>query len=87
MITTCEKCGDEYDDVYRLRLCPHPEFDMHSVVGRQFDGVYHERVARDVETQRALMDAATADVFEALGEPTASTIAQAAQAENDAHPE
>lgn len=29
MITTCHKCHQEYDDVYRSTQCPHEEFAMH----------------------------------------------------------
>lgn len=32
MITTCPKCHQEYDDVYRTTQCPHKSFQMHCSV-------------------------------------------------------
>lgn len=32
MMTTCETCHLQYDDVYRLTFCPHDAFEMRCVV-------------------------------------------------------
>jgi hypothetical protein len=34
MQVTCDECGVEYDDTYRLTLCPHDGFDMVTMVVR-----------------------------------------------------
>jgi len=51
MVVSCEDCGLEYDDVYRLTYCPHERFEMHCVVGGP-DGVVG--VARSIEELRRL---------------------------------
>jgi len=54
MTVTCGTCGKQYDDLYRLTICPHLHFEMHTtVVGS--DG--HVRgVARTVEELRRMME-------------------------------
>ena len=32
MIVVCKNCGLEYDDVYRLTICPHENFEMRCIV-------------------------------------------------------
>ena len=55
MIVICEKCGEEYDDVYRWTFCPHEHFEMATtVVGP--DGKIRG-IARSVDELRQLMEA------------------------------
>lgn len=32
MLTTCQTCSLEYDDIYRLTICPHEKFEMYTTV-------------------------------------------------------
>lgn len=58
MLVTCEACGLEYDDVYRLTYCPHERFEMRCVVGGP-DGVVG--VATSLEEFGQLMKQARSD--------------------------
>ena len=53
MMITCGDCGKQYDDVYRLTVCPHESFEMRTIVAGP-EGV--KGVARSVEELHRLME-------------------------------
>ncbi len=55
MRRTCEACGEEYDDVYRLTYCPHDQFEMNALVCGM-DGV--AGVAHTLEDLRRMLEEA-----------------------------
>jgi hypothetical protein len=52
MITTCERCGLSYDDLYRWTYCPHETFEMHT---RAVNAAGVERCCHTVEELKAHM--------------------------------
>lgn len=52
MITTCSRCREEYDDLYRSTLCPHEPFKMHTLAVR---GDGQEKICTSVEELNEFM--------------------------------
>ena len=52
MTATCASCWKQYDDTYRLTICPHERFEMRTVVIGP-EGI--RGVATTVEALRRLM--------------------------------
>ena len=52
MEVICPTCGIEYDDTYRLTVCPHETFEMRTAVVVKGE----ERVATSVEQLNAWIE-------------------------------